>query len=362
MDLGIQFLKIKRLIVHRIIERILSQPCATVISESKIINLNSKAEEILFKRIISAAGKESNAFIMGIKETSNGTFFDYATKLNKANEKDFIKISIDIAELLAENQIRMGLSGAYLLVIDGYNDLTKKSITIVIKAELQEALKHSNENDQSVIEVLEKVFLSPAQKLFKIGVIIENDIDVLDDKIDVKNYTGLLFDSQFRADLTPAAYFYKDFLGFSIDENDKIQTKLFYDKTDEFIKDNIKDYTEKSQQLNYLKNYFLVDKESLLQPSQFAKKLFTDTNILDKFTIDVVNELPSTFSKDIVLIKAKLEKRSIRFKNNITISGPEQKFNDSVTVVTDLSDLSQNDIKSTTYTILKIAGKPYHNE
>jgi len=362
MDLGIQFLKINRLIVHRIIERTPSQPHATVVSESQIINLDPKAKDILFKRIISAAGKESNAFIMGIKETSNGTFFDYATKLNKSNDTDFVNISIDIAELLAENQKKMGLSGAYLLVIDGYNDVTKKAITIVIKAELQEALKHSTVNNQSVIEVLEKVFLSPAQKLFKIGVIIENDIDVLNDKIDVKNYTGLLFDSQFRADLTPAAYFYKDFLGFSIDENDKIQTKRLYDKTDEFIKNNIENFTEKSQHLNYLKNYFLVDKDPLLQPSQFAKKLFNDTNILDKFTVDVVVDLPSSFSKDIILIKAKLEKRSMRFKNNITISGPEEKFNDSVIVVTNLSDLSQGDIESTTYTILKIAGKPYHNE
>lgn len=362
MDLGIQFLKIKRLIVHRIIERVPSQPSATVEPESQIINLDSKAEEILFKRIISAAGKESNAFIMGIKETSDGTFFDYATKLNKAPEKDFVKISVDIAELLAENQKKMGLSGAYLLVIDGYNDITKKSIAIVIKAELQEALKHSNANNQSVIEVLEKVFLSPAQKLFKIGVIIEKDIDVLDSKIDAKNYVGLLFDSQFRAELTPAAYFYKDFLGFSIDENDKIQTQRLYDKTDEFIKKHINGYVEKSQYLSYLKNFFLVDKNPLIQPTKFATALFSDEYLLDVFKTEVVDNLPSTFSKDTILIKARLEKRSMRFKNNITISGPEQKFNDSVVVVTNLSDLSQNDIESTTYTILKIAGKPYHNE
>ena len=51
-----------------------------------------------------------------------------------------------------------------------------------------------------------------------------------------------LFDDQFRADSKPAEYFYKEFLGFSVDQNSKIQSSRFFEKTAGFIKDNFENY------------------------------------------------------------------------------------------------------------------------
>jgi hypothetical protein len=355
-SLQTQYLKINRAIIHTILERQPPNPSGTAELENEMVELTDYAKKLLIIRIQSAFSKDSKAFELVIKNTANDSFYGYVSGINEMTNDKFIQQSQEIATLLAETQTKPKVRGGFLIVIDGYNDLTKKSVAIVIKAEQQEVLKYA----QGKVEVLEKVFLSEAQKLFKIGVIYEHDTS--DGNLsNPNNFKGTLFDDQFYNE-KPAEYFFKDFLGFSIDENDKIQNLRFYNEAENFIKSNIKNYDDQAEVLSYLKNYLLNNQHSLVTPSNVATQLFTDPVLLNNFHSNVVQKLPSSFARNTTLIKSPLSNRKIDFNNKIKLSGPENKFDNYVKVITNQSELDELDFNNSNYTVVKIMGKPYHNE
>jgi len=135
--------------------------------------------------------------------------------------------------LLARAQTKQSIPGGYLIVMDCSDATSDYFACIVIKAEPHEALQLARIDGRDQLAVLDKVFLSPSQKFFKIGIIYQRSDE---ENVDLNHQYGtLLFDDQFRPDGQPAEYFYKDFLGFSANRNNKIQSKRFYHKTESFI-------------------------------------------------------------------------------------------------------------------------------
>jgi nucleoid-associated protein YejK len=351
-----QYLKINRAIIHTVIARKPSEKHASTDLSGELVELNDYAKKLLIIRIQSAFSKASKAFELRIENTANDSFFGYVLGINKMTSDEFVNQSQEIATLLAESQTKPNIPGGFLIVIDAYDDLTKKSVAIAIKADQQEVLKYSN----GKIEVLEKVFLSQAQKLFKIGVIFEQNHSS-EDISRAGNFRGILFDDQFYAE-KPAEYFFKDFLGFSIDENDKIQNLKFYKETEKFIKTFIKDYEQQVVLIRLLKSYIVDNKTALINPTDFSTQLLSDPKLLNKYNSDVVHQLPSSFSRNPTLIKSPLSNRKIAFKHNIKVSGPEDNFDSYVQVVSNRAELEELDFDDSNYTIVKIMGKPYNNE
>ena len=257
------------------------------------------------------------------------------------------------------SQTRNNIPGGYIIIIDAIDEETNLAIYIVIKAEPHQVLLYDNSTGISKIELLDRVFLSPSQKLFKLAILFENQL-LQDEASANENYGCFLFDDQFRTDGHPAEYFYKDFLGFSVGKNAKIQSKLFFDKTETFLLDNVPDYETKNELLTVLKTQFTADQNETITPSIFNNN-FLPEPLRNLYTEQIIPSLAPSFVKDQTLLRSKLHNKKIVFPNNIKISGPDELFDQHVEVISD-DDLQNLDSLDGQYTILKIMGKPFQHD
>lgn len=353
-------INVNRLIIHTINAKQTGQDYSTIDPSNEILNVDPSVLNIIRNRLIEALGRNSKSFELEIENSDIGSFFSLALNLNLLHDQDFINKSIEISELLAESQRKTTIPGGYLLILDCVDNESNLSLSIVIKAEPHEALQYSNEDGHTQINLLNKVFLSPSQKLFKIGVLYKKSIEEVTSINE--SYGCILYDDQFRIDSHPAEYFYKDFLGFSIGSNAKIQTQRFYDKTRLFIINKVLDIDTKNGLLSVLKNELTVNLNDIINPYNFANEyLSNQEGLRDAYIIDVCQELPTSIIKENTLIKSKLDKRKIDFPSNINLSGPEAGFDNNVSIINNDFELENLECNNTNYTIIKINGKPYSN-
>lgn len=340
-------LEFKRIIVHHIAEKQSHQDSATAIYEKQLFEIPEKVDAKIKERLTDACGKNSKAFELEIEETGPGSFFALAHDVHAQDDLGFISRSSQMADRLAHSQTKNRIPGGKFIVIDARAD--KQTATIVIKAELHEAIQQARQT----LNLLDDIFLSPAQKLFKIGVLY-----TVPGVADKKTFKCLIYDEQFRADSQPAEYFYKAFLGFGIGNNSKIQSKRFFDKTEKFIWANYED-TEKGRDLvKALKYEFSLIQETTVTPKDFADKYFKG-KIKDSYLSEVAVELPPTIVKDSTLLESILNKRKLSFPNEINVQGPEENFEKNVKLITTRGTFEKLNFDDSTYSIVRINGKPF---
>lgn len=152
-------------------------------------------------------------------------------------------------------------------------------------------------------------------------------------------------------------------MGFSVGTNAKIQSKVFYDLTESFIKSKISDINEKQDLLRALKTEFTRNNNPTLSPSVFGQTYFADQQVNDEYNSKIIeDQLPTSFVKDKTLIETKLGRKKLDFPSNINITGSDSDFDANVTIIQDQASLSALDPTAGTYTIVKILGKPFTNE
>jgi hypothetical protein len=207
-----------------------------------------------------------------------------------------------------------------------------------MKAENQEALNAVGNS----IQALEHIFLSPAQKMYKVGIFeqISNAIPLTK-----SNFQAYLFDSQFNNGTSLAEYFYKDFLGLTIEGNKQVQTKMFYDKFNNAIDVVFKNDNEQRTHCKDLLRAEMTNHNENINPHDAI------TNIIpsDKrnvFIARVGNKFPNSFVKDTMLIQKKIDKRVVFLRDSVRLYAPEQLFTDeAITITTDPDDQSIKIIK-----------------
>jgi hypothetical protein len=354
-------LLVNRLIIHTINAKQEGQDSASVTASDEISEIDHNVLEIIRNRLIDAAGRNSKAFELDIENTNTDSFFDLSKDLQNLQNDDFIQRTTEIADILADSQRRISIPGGYLLILDCLDNETNQPVVIAIKAEPHEALQFSMSRGHTQVSVLHKVFLSPSQKLYKIGILYKK-IDEETEEIN-EQYGSFLYDDQFRADTHPAEYFYKDFLGFSVGSNSKIQSHRFYEKTRKFVMANVSEIDTKTSIVSALKNEFNINQDDLINPINFANTFIPSQNGLrDNYISDICEELPFSIIKDKSLIRTKLNKRKIDFPSNINLTGPEETFDNRVEIINEQATFQNLDANNPDYTIIKISGKPYSSD
>jgi hypothetical protein len=349
-------IKFRRVAMHQVLAKDADQEHSMAILDKNLFQIDEGVEEIIKNRLVKASKKGSKAFELEIIDSGNLSFFGLCNKLKNLPDHEFIKASGDLTQHLATCQTTSSIPGGYLLIIEAYTSL-EQAVYIVIKAELNEALRYEIHDQQSTIQLLDDVFLTPNQKFYKIGCIYERYVDDLD--YPNNEFGCFLYDEQFNIDSKPAEYFYKDFLGFSTRSNAKIQSKKFFVNTEKFIQNNVNHYAEKQAMLDSLRNEFLSPEFPELEPDRFAETHFSHDDVREQYAAEVAPYLPSLIVKDTSLIKAKLEKRTINFPHNIKIMGPEKAFDYTVQIIHDDEEVGKLDMSEEKYTLIKILGKPF---
>jgi hypothetical protein len=351
---------IRRGVMHHINAKVTGQEHASVRFDPTPFSIDDALKKVIRERLVTAAGKDSRAFELEIENDKKHSFFDQLKDAKNLDDKKFYAASKKIAELLAQSQTRNNIPGGVFILLDCTIKLKNIGLYIVIKAELHDALMYQKVKGKSKLQVLNEIFLSPSQKLYKVGILIERKDAQKNPPND--SFTCFLFDEQFRIDGSkPAEYFYKDFLGFTVDSNAKIQIKRFYDNTSGFIYNHISKPDEINVLINALYTELKVSQAETVSPYEFAKKYFKDDEIIELYRQSVSNYLPATISRETVLVDGSLSRKKINFPNNIKVTGETEGFDENVHIIDDKEGFDLLDYKDCDYTILKITGKPFSN-
>lgn len=350
-------LRIQKIIVHEIFKRSDSRELIEPVYSNSIITMDPVGMQTLQKRIVDAIGKDSHAIEMYIDDNSAMSTFDICSQmLDITQDGLFIDMSKHIPKKLAESQVSRNIPGGIVLVLTGLIGASDFRFIAVIKAELHDGFGKNNDDKTVELMYLANLALTPQQKLYKIGFLIEQARDINNTGIRTpEDFVVYVYDHNITRDGSTdfAQYFYSTFLGCSFTRNGKKLTKDFYYTTMKFINELNKDEEAKVDLISSLHTYLKMDRSTVVEPIEFANSYLPEDqkdNYL--YSIEQAKIPREAFQKDLAYIADKLKRRKLSFSTNVKISAPSNDFERLIQVV------SSNDEETT----LRIKGKIVANQ
>ena len=328
-------LNIHRAILHKVMAK--RQDAEPEVEESdRTIIVNPAIEQIFRKRLSEAFGQAGKAFELAVNAIEADSAFAQLNGLRNLSETDFIETSKALANKLAETQTKMSIPHGFFILLDcSYNNLP---VHIVMKAEPHDALSIAN----NVASALENIILSPSQKMYKAACFQRVSLNVTG----VTGYKVYLFDETFASRAHLAEYFYKDFLGLTISQNDKILTKMFYVKVKESIKSKYEHDVVQKNQIDMLFDAEMQNQDRFVQPRTVIDRIVPVEDRDYFYSRSIPEEMPTRFSKNLSLIDNRLARRAYDITQSVKLFAPQDLFSESIVVDRD----SDNE-----YVIVKIA-------
>lgn len=324
--------------------------------DETIIRLEADVHSTLTTRLNTYCGEGSKSFELDIQNSLDDSFYAQAHDMRGADEPTFIEKSKALTRLLAKYQ-NARIPAGCLVVMDAVDE-DGRPVVICIKAELTDALTTEMIEGISHLKKVEKLILGRSEKFFKIGIIYKRapaDVVGTEPK---DEWGSILYDHQFRTSSKPAGYFWRDFLGFSINSNEKLKLKVFYDSAVAFIEQKFRgDLEARSRALADLENYITNSQSTEIDPTHFMTT-FLPEDKQDDFHEQVAVNFERPFTKDTSLIDRKLAKSRFEFPENIVLTGPKESFTRTrVEVIETQEDLDSLEVNAG-YTIIRIKGNP----
>ncbi len=304
-------LTINRAIMHGVRSDIATSGAAErVVRYDNIIHPDEEMEDLFRTRMINSFSDAGRAFELKIEIDGAGTFFDDMKTLSLLNDDEFKSTSYEMADSLAESQEKKNAPSGFFILLDCTYD--NKDVVVIFKAEPSAALAI---RDGSLV-TLKDVIMSPAQKLFKAAIFVHTGVGT-----EKSDYEVMLFDSQFSNSQKLAEYFYKDFLGLTINENAKIQTVAFVNSFESIIQKKYESDTDKQVDLIFQLRNRINDNTRTVDPPSIIRDII-DENDRDEFLPKLTEEFPHSFVKDKTLLAAKIKKMSVKVKDIYRVYGP----------------------------------------
>ncbi len=328
-------LMFKRITIHEVFQRNDDKTPVPPSHGNSLIALGQKATEALRSRVITAMGKASQSVEMEIRQSGQGSMLALVQDLMKVkDDQQYIATSTRAADQLTAAQLYRKLPGGILVVFEGEIDHPAKRVIGVIKAEPQNGFTRTNNAGVLGLEFLEDLILTPQAKLYKIGVFVEVDAAKASGANPAEGFRAFIYDDGMTSSNRDAAaqYFYEGFLGCGFPQSSARLTKQFHSLTKEFI-GNLGIPEELKLDLGTgLYTYLKVDQGTTVQVAQFAQAYLVDDHMRDAYEQFMkVRDFPDiAVAKDLTEVAPHLKLRKVRFKSEIRLSGPADKFNELV--------------------------------
>ncbi|MCJ8314889.1 MAG: nucleoid-associated protein [Saccharospirillaceae bacterium] len=320
-----EFLIINETIAHEVFKRDINKQLVTPNTNNEIMELDSKSSSTLQERIVDAMTNDNHCLEMDVVDKSNGGTPSIIQQMFSGTKTTFTKNSKTLTENLAKAQQTRKIPGGALLILRGFTGSNRDEFVAIIKAEMQEGFKKENINGSISIEHLSDLFLTPQQKLYKIGLFIKNS-----DKL-----KAFVYDQNMTANETrsAAAYFYNDFLGCTFSPTDKKLTCDFYNHTTTFIEKLDVGEEVKLDLKGSLYSYLKVSKSATIKVADFSNQYF------EKIHKDLYSEYMKengmpiySINKDLTYLKNKLRRRKVKFNSDVKIDAPGDTFDELVKI------------------------------
>lgn len=330
-------LEIKRAIFHKVMAK--RNEFEPHIDESgSMIAITPAIEDIFRTRMSDAFSQGGKAFELSINDIEDGSVFSNIHGLRQQDDSAFIQTSVSLANKLADTQTKKIIPHGFFVLLDCVNPVDNMPVYILMKAEPHNAVAINASNATA----LQNIILSPSQKMYKAATFQQINAEG-----GHRGYKAYLFDEQFASRAQLAEYFYKDFLGLSVNNNDKVLTKMFFVRMAESIKDKYRDDFVRKNEAETLLDAEMRNQVISLNPRDIINRTIVLED-RDYFYRRVLREdIPTNFRKNISLIDTKMMKRSMAISDHIKIFAPQDLFKENSFII----DRDTDD----DYVIVKIA-------
>lgn len=329
-------LKIDKIAIHQIFPRDIDRKEKEPVMGTELIRFDKVAMDDFKRRIIDSLGNGSSAVRMQITNHSSGSTPVLASKLHGLQEKDFIKMSYEIASNLSSAQTRKGMSGGIVVVFSAFYNPQKLHLVGVIKADIHSGYEKYQDKESGLISLkhVEELLLTPSTKLYKSAGFFRRDDAVdsndLNDQwfVEISDYQINKSDGK-----AAAQYFYQTFLGCDYPESSARTTKRYFELTTDFIAEMDVDEEERTNLHNALFADLKTRKSEQVEPLKFAENYMKAEDVDNFREYLEESDFPvEAFIKDTQHITSKLKNRRVKFSKDIRISAPSEVFEELITI------------------------------
>lgn len=330
-DFTFEGLLIDRVVIHKIFSKNPETSDIEPDTSEELLDLDLASLDALQVRITKALGSKSHGIEVSIIETDENSYFQTTASMLNCVDKDFIQHSNVLSKKLYLSQAgtRGGTTDCIMAFIHGTIGSQLFPFIATIKAELSDGFYHKkNEENKNQMEYLSELILTAAQKLYKIGFLVKINKQSEASIAHPSNYRAFLFDHLMTKTETrkAAEYFYKNFLGMSIQASSKKLTQDFYDYTCEFINAQNIEPEEKYELLDSLR-VELKSNDATISVVSFSDK-YLKPELKNYYEQHMIKKgFPqNSISKDNEYIRNKLRsRRNLKFANGVNINFPSDK-------------------------------------
>lgn len=322
-------LNVARVCLHEVYKRTDDRNVVPPSFATGLLDLDDRGLAAFEARVVAAFRSGAKCMEMTINEIDETSVAARGVAMVGVSDNQFVRRSRAFAEMLASAQTSRQYPGGLVVVFDGTVGNPATRFFGIMKAEMHEGFVKRADMQATFVDSL---FLSPKTKLYKIGLFVANDVRVRDLP---DGWTATVYDAQLTAVQRDSAalYFHESFLGLTVPENSAQQTKIFFQKTKEFIAEAAIDEDQRVGLHNSLYTYLKHDRSPTIQVSRFADAYMPDDVAMDYQRYMRRERFPvGAVQKDLTEISGRLRTRRLRFANRITLTGPADAINEFVSV------------------------------
>lgn len=324
-------LKVNRVVVHEVFQRNEDKSIRPPLLADDLENLSAEALGAFRLRMTDALSGQSQSLEMRIARHGAGSFLELAESLVGSSDADFLAGSKAVANKLAEAQIARRIPGGMLIVFEGSVGAKAPPFVGVIKAETQAGFRRSKDGAKAVVEFLQNIFLTPATRLYKIGLMLFEDTT----KAKPDGRRAFVFDSNISVSNreAAAAYFYEGFLGCALPSDGPYETARFFDLTREFVRKSDLDPEKKRDVMDSLYVFVRDEQDPTFTAEQFGSRYLPD-DLQDPFA-DFLNAkkfTPNAVVRDTTQMGNRLRRRRLKFGGDIELSASPEALKNKVQI------------------------------
>lgn len=317
-------LKVSKVTLHHVFKRAPGGARIDPIVGDAVFRPTGAVKSVLQQRLVAVLASNTKSMSVDIVKSDVGSTFQICRLAVDGDDEVFIEMSALIANKLADAQLTPTPTEGFLFVITGTSGIHSKRFIALMKAEPQEGFSVQDGVGIS-FSLLDNLVLTPASKLYKVGLFIEHDSGV-SNELDAAGWAAHLYDDNMsQANREKASiYFYEAFLGCALPKDNAYRTRQFYDLTEKFISALVEPPEAKSDLKTALYTYLKVDASTNVSAEDFANNFFANdaarmTQYKNHMTM---HDFPTfAFTKDIQDLGSVLKRRTLRFPSGTKITG-----------------------------------------
>ncbi|MGO4387267.1 nucleoid-associated protein [Microvirga sp. 2YAF29] len=309
--------------MHEIFKRGEDRKPVAPIYATELEVLPQRAHAQFHLRIMDALSAQSKSMTMRILNADDSSMVALAESMVRATDDEYLQKSRGVPDKLISAQMARGVPGGVVIVFDGTIGTPECRFVGTIKAETQSGFRRNRGIKSTITEFLDDIFLTPAQRLYKIGFLIETNPKA--SRADA--WSALVFDSNITTSHRESAaqYFYENFLGCTFPENGPYETSRFYDLTKDFMrKANLT--PEVRRDLGDALYTFIKTEQAPTFTSQEFSEKYLPVELRDPyFRFLETKQFPTrAVIRDISSMGNRLRRRKFRFGNEIEFSASSE--------------------------------------